>query len=171
MIIFILLVAAVIFQRLYELRISKRNTALLISEGGIELGAKHYKYIVMLHVLFILSMIAEYAYRSTTGNLNQISYLFLVLFVVLQAARFWVLNTLGKYWSTRIVRVPGTALIVSGPYRFVRHPNYIIVALEIFCIPMIFGLIYTAVAFTLLNAAMLAVRIREENRAIKNTLP
>jgi methyltransferase len=168
MILFIAVMSVLIIQRLMELRISSRNFTIMMREGGIEYGREHYKYIVMLHSLFIVSMAVEYVVRDHYGKLSDISYLFLVIFALLQLMRFWVISSLGKYWNTRIVRVPGSKLIRSGPYKFLKHPNYVVVALEIFCLPMIFGLVYTAIIFTILNSLMLFVRIKEENKVLTN---
>lgn len=158
----------VILQRLAELVLSARNVRTLKAEGGIETGQEHYKYIVLLHTAFFISMITEFLVRRSSGNLSEISYLFLVFFIFLQLIRAWVILSLGKYWNTRIIRVPGSNLVKTGPYRFMRHPNYAVVSLEIICLPMIFGLIYTAVIFTVLNSAVLFFRIREEEKALNS---
>jgi len=158
----------VLIQRLIEIRISKKNEKWLRSEGAIEHGKKHYKFIVILHILFFISMIVEYNSSDRSNELNTINYLFLVFFFILQISRIWVLRTLGKYWNTRILRIPGSQLIKAGPYKYFKHPNYIIVVCEIFTIPMIFNLFLTAIVFTILNAVMLSIRIRSENNALKN---
>ena len=158
----------VILQRFAELVLSARNVRTLKAEGGIETGQEHYKYIVLLHTAFFISMITEFLVRRSSGNLSEISYLFLVFFIFLQLIRAWVILSLGKYWNTRIIRVPGSNLVETGPYRFMRHPNYAVVSLEIICLPMIFGLIYTAVIFTVLNSVVLFFRIREEEKALKS---
>ena len=157
-----------LIQRLIEIRISKKNEKWLRSEGAIEHGKKHYKFIVILHILFFISMIVEYNSSDRSNELNTINYLFLVFFFILQISRIWVLRTLGKYWNTRILRIPGSQLIKAGPYKYFKHPNYIIVVCEIFTIPMIFNLFLTAIVFTILNAVMLSIRIRSENNALKN---
>lgn len=112
-------------------------------------------------------MIAEYNFEKKDGELNTINYLFLVFFIVLQILRIWVLKSLGKFWNTKILRIPDIKLIETGPYKFLKHPNYTIVVLEIFIIPMIFNLYITAIIFTILNAVMLSVRIKSENQALK----
>ena len=168
MTLFIAVILILIVQRLIELRISSRNYKVLIREGGVEYGREHYKYIVMLHTLFIITMIFEYLMRELYVKLSDISYLFLVFFALLQIMRFWVIHSLGKFWNTRIIRVPGSDLVKSGPYKFLKHPNYVIVALEIFCLPMIFGLYYTAIIFTILNSLILYIRIKEENKVLIN---
>lgn len=170
--IFILVISLVILQRLTELIISKRNEKWLLENGAIEFGASHYKYIVMLHTFFFLSIIFEYIYRysyknSMPAEFNTFNILFLVFFVILQIGRVWVLTSLGKYWNTKIFRIVGVQLVNQGPYKYFKHPNYIIVCLEILFLPLVFNLYYTAVLFTLLNAAMLSVRIKEESRALE----
>ena len=165
---FYILILFVIIQRITELSVSKRNEKWLLSQGAVEYGKEHYRFIVIMHAMFFVSMIAEYNFKSVHNDLNIINYLFLVFFALLQIMRFWVIHSLGKFWNTRIIRVPGSDLVKSGPYKFLKHPNYVIVALEIFCLPMIFGLYYTAIIFTILNSLILYIRIKEENKVLIN---
>ncbi|MDQ3194133.1 MAG: hypothetical protein M3P82_03935 [Bacteroidota bacterium] len=162
---FILLV--VVSQRLTELWISKKNEKWLLDNGAVEYGQEHYKFIVLLHTLFFVSLIAEYNLRGRFYDLNVINYLFLVFFFFLQVMRVWVLKSLGKYWNTKIFRIFDSGLVSTGPYKFLKHPNYIIVICEIFTLPMIFGLYYTAIIFSVLNAIMLTVRIGVENSVLE----
>jgi methyltransferase len=157
---FILFILFLIAQRLSELYISSRNEKWLLSQGAIEYGTGHYPYIVALHTLFIISIITEYL---LTGN-SPIDYIFLTLFILLLLFKFWALSSLGKYWNTKIYRVPGIGPVKKGPYKIFKHPNYFIVICEIAIIPMVFHLYYTAVIFSVLNAIMLTVRIRVENK-------
>jgi methyltransferase len=150
----------VIIQRLSELYIARGNEKWLRSEGAIEYGKEHYPFIVALHTLFIISIIVEYILRGNT----LIDFVFLILFVLLLLFKFWALSSLGKYWNTKIFRVPGTGPVKKGPYKLFKHPNYFIVICEIAIIPMVFHLYYTAIIFTVLNAIMLTVRIRVENK-------
>ena len=143
-----------------ELFIAKRNEKWLLQYGAIEYGKSHYPFMIAMHTLFIISIIAEYFLRGTTP----ISLVFLVLYVLVLSFKFWALSSLGRYWNTKIYRIPGIYPVKKGPYKFLRHPNYMEVVLEIAIIPLIFHLYYTAVVFTLLNAVMLTVRIRVENR-------
>jgi len=156
----------IIVQRITELFIAKKNEKWLRSQGAVEYGQSHYKYIVILHTLFIVSLIAEYNSKSRYLDLNIINYLFLVFFIILQTGRVWVISSLGKYWNTKILRIPGRELISKGPYKYFKHPNYIIVVCEIFTIPMIFNLYYTALIFSMLNAVILYIRIKEENKVL-----
>ena len=161
---FIIFIVFLITQRITELYISKRNEKWLLSQGAIEYGREHYPYIVALHTLFIVSLIVEY-YLS--GG-QPMSYVFLLLFILLLLFKYWVLSSLGLYWNTRIYRVPGSVAVKKGPYKLFKHPNYVDVVCEIAIIPLVFHLYYTAVIFTILNAIMLTVRIRVENKVWAN---
>jgi methyltransferase len=150
-------------QRLAELVYARSNEARLKSIGGIEHGASHYPLIVALHAAWLVGL-----WLLAAGTPPHVGWL--ALFVVLQCLRVWVLATLGPRWTTRIVVLPDTPPIRSGPYRFLSHPNYAVVTAEIFVLPMAFGLTAYALIFSLLNAAVLAIRIRAENEALRDTL-
>lgn len=165
---FYFLIVFIIIQRLTELTISRMNEKWLLDNGAEEFGKEHYKFIVLMHILFFISLIAEYNIQTGHYDLNIINYLFLVLFILLQFGRISVIRSLGKYWNTKIFRIRSSGLIRTGLYRYVKHPNYIIVSLELIAIPLIFNLYYTAVVFTVLNAVMLTIRIKTENIALKN---
>lgn len=157
---FIIFILFLIAQRLTELYVSKKNEKWLLAQGAIEYGREHYPYIVALHTLFIVSLIVEY---YVTGG-HPISYIALSLFILLLAFKYWVLSSLGTYWNTRIYRVPGAIGVKKGPYKIFKHPNYVDVVCEIAIIPLVFHLYYTAIIFSVLNAIMLSVRIRVENK-------
>ena len=157
---FILFIIFLITQRLSELYIAARNEKWLRSQGAVEYGKEHYPYIVALHTLFIISIILEYI----LGGGTTIDLIFLILFALLLLFKFWALSSLGRYWNTKIFRVPGSGPVKKGPYKLFKHPNYFIVVCEIAIIPLVFHLYYTAIIFTVLNAIMLTVRIRVENR-------
>jgi methyltransferase len=157
---FILFILFLIAQRLSELYIASRNEKWLRGQGAIEYGQSHYPYIVALHTLFIMALIAEYMLRGNTP----INYIFLILFALLLLFKFWALSSLGKYWNTKIFRVPGSGPVKKGPYKLFKHPNYFIVICEIAIIPLVFNLYYTAIIFTVLNGIMLSVRIKVENK-------
>jgi len=157
---FIIFIVFLITQRFTELYISRRNEKWLLSQGAIEYGREHYPYIVALHTLFIVSLIMEY---YLAGG-KQISYIFALLFILLLTFKYWVLSSLGYYWNTRIYRIPSAVPVRKGPYKFFKHPNYVDVVLEIAIIPLVFHLYYTALIFSVLNAVLLSVRIRVENR-------
>lgn len=150
----------VTLQRLVELWVSNINTGRLVARGAHEAGRSHYPLIVGLHVAWLASLWWLAPGRAINSAL-------LIAFALLQLGRLWVIATLGPRWTTRIIVLPGAPLVRTGPYRFFSHPNYAIVAAEIALLPLVFGLWPVAVVFTLLNAAVLAVRIREENQALR----
>ena len=153
-----LVLAFLIAQRLAELAIARRNTARLMARGAMEHGAEHYPFMVAMHAAWIVCLVVF-------GLGNPVSLPWLALFVLLQLGRVWVLATLGERWTTRIV-VLDEPLVAKGPFRLIPHPNYAVVVAEIVVAPMVLGLVWVAVLFTLLNAAMLWVRIRAEERAL-----
>jgi methyltransferase len=157
---FIIFISFFILQRLSELIIAKRNEKWLLQQGAIEYGRAHYPFMIAMHTFFIVSIITEYLLRGQPP----IDWLFLVIFLIVLSFKFWALSSLGKYWNTKIYRIPGVYPVKKGPYKFLKHPNYMEVVCEIAVIPLVFHLYYTAIIFTILNAAMLTVRIREENR-------
>ena len=146
-------------QRLVELGISARNTRLLRARGAYEVGADHYPFMIALHASWLITLwIFGFQHPIVPG--------FVALFVVLQCARLWVLRTLGSRWTTRIIILPDAPRVVSGPYRFFPHPNYLVVVLELPCVSLALGLPWHALVFSLLNLAMLRVRIRAEDAAL-----
>ena len=160
---FILFISFLIFLRIGELILSRRNEKWLLQNGAIEYGKAHYPFIVILHILFIISLIAEYDIMRPVSY----SLFFLVAYVLLILLKVWVISSLGKFWNTKIYRAPSFPLVKKGPYRYIKHPNYVIVIGEIAVIPLIFHLYYTAIIFTVLNLCMLSVRIKEENKVLK----
>lgn len=153
------IMAFVTLQRLSELVIARRNTARLLAAGAREVGASHYPVMVAMHSAWLAVL------WFTVGG-RPISLPLLAVFAVLQLLRVWVLATLGPRWTTRIIVTPEAPLVKRGPFRFVRHPNYMVVTAEIAVLPLTFGLVWVALLFTVLNAAMLTVRIGAENRAL-----
>jgi methyltransferase len=151
----------VALQRLGELIYASRNTVRLKRRGGVEFGRNHYPFVVLLHASW-LAAIAAGVQRDPFVRL-----LPLAAFVLLQAMRLWVIVTLGRFWTTRVISVAGEPLIRRGPYRYVRHPNYLVVIGEIAVLPLVFGQVTTAIAFSLLNLAIIAWRIRVENDALE----
>jgi methyltransferase len=154
----ILFLAFIIVQRLSELVIAQRNTARLLAQGAVEHGAGHYPAMVLMHAAWIAALVVF-------GWQNPVSVPWLVAFAGLQVFRIWILATLGRRWTTRIIVLP-EPLVAKGPFRFMRHPNYALVVAEIIVAPMVLGLVWVAVVWTVLNAAMLYVRIRAEDRAL-----
>ncbi|MBX5106342.1 hypothetical protein HJB52_31615 [Rhizobium lentis] len=159
----IALLTFVTLQRLGELVIARRNTAALLARGGREVAPEHYHVMVALHAAWIIGL-----WLLAPGRPVQLFW-FLV-FMGLQALRLWVLATLKDRWTTRIVILRGAPLVNSGPYRFLRHPNYAIVIGEVATLPLAFGLPVYAVVFSLFNAAILHVRIKAENAALESAM-
>lgn len=158
----IVILALVTLQRLGELWLSKRHTGRLLSQGAREYAAGHYPLIVAVHVSWLAAL-------WWLAPARPIDALWLGLFILIEIARIWVMASLGQRWTTRIIVLPGVQLVRKGPYRLTNHPNYWVVAGEIAVLPLVFGLWKTALIFSLLNAAVLSVRIRQENRALGRT--
>jgi methyltransferase len=148
-----------ILQRLLELYFAQRNARRLRETGGVEFGAAHYPLIVILHVIWIGGLLIF-------GHSRPVDPLWLLVFVVVQAGRLWVIASLGRRWTTRVIVLPGAMPVTRGPYRWLRHPNYLIVVLEIAVVPLALGLPIYALIFSAANAALLAYRIRIENEAL-----
>ena len=159
MILSVLILGLVTAQRLGELVVARRNTRRLLAEGGVERGAEHYPLMVGLHAAWLIGLWILAWDRP--ANLAWAG-----AYVALEGLRIWVLTSLGGRWTTRIIVVPGEALVRKGPYRFVPHPNYLVVVGEIAVLPLVFGLTGYAVAFTLLNGSLLWLRIRAEEQAL-----
>lgn len=162
--IFILFILFVILLRIAELFVARRNEKWMLQNGAVEYGKKHYPFIVALHSLFFVSLFVEYSMLQHPS----FSLVLLLIYILLIAFKIWVIASLGKYWNTKIFRIQNTPLIKKGIYKYIKHPNYLIVVAEIALIPLIFQLYCTAIVFTLFNAIMLTVRIREENLALRN---
>ena len=154
------ILAFVTAERLFELWLSARNRRRLIEQGAREHGARHYPLIVAVHAAWLITLWVLAPERP-------IDPFWLAMFALLLIARFWVIATLGPRWTTRIIVLPGAPLVTGGPYRWLNHPNYWVVVGEIAVLPLVFGLPLAALVFSLLNAAVLWVRIREENRALR----
>lgn len=158
----ILILGLVTLSRVAELPIARANTARLLAAGGHEVAPGHYPLIVALHAAWLAAL-----WWFAPGR--PISIPLLILFAVIEAARIWVVQTLGPRWTTRIIVVPGEQLVARGPYRFVNHPNYLVVIAEIAVLPLVFGLWQVALIFSALNAAILTIRIRAENAALRDS--
>jgi len=162
--IFSLFIILFILLRIGELLLSKRNEKWLLQNGAIEYGSEHYPWMVLLHAGFIVALVIEYV----TKPINSYSLVLIVLYFLLIVFKAWIILTLGKFWNTKIYRVKNFSLIKKGMYKYIKHPNYLIVVAEIAIIPLAFHLYYTAVVFSLLNLMMLSVRIKEENKALQS---
>lgn len=162
---FIIMIAIVIMQRLVELFLAKRNEKWMLRQGAFEAGARHYPLMVMMHAAFFLSLLLEVSlvYRA----LSSFWPVLLALFLIVQVARIWCLTSLGKFWNTKILILPGASVVRKGPYQFIRHPNYLIVTIELLVLPLLFNAYFTAIVFSLLNIWMLSIRIPTEEKALK----
>lgn len=156
----LILLALVTVQRLGELVYARSNEAALKAKGAVEVGAGHYPLIVLLHAAWLVSL-------WVFGWRNPLSWGWTGLYVLLQVARGWVLGSIGRRWTTRVWVVPGEALVRRGPYALIGHPNYAVVAAEMFVLPLAVRLPWASLLFGLLNLAMLAWRIRVETRALE----
>jgi methyltransferase len=159
----IALLTFVTAQRLFELVIARRNTLALFARGAREIAPDHYPYMVALHTGWLVGL-----WMLAAGQPIQLFWF--CVFMLLQVLRLWVLATLRERWTTRIIILPGAPLVEGGPYRFFKHPNYMIVTGEIAALPLAFGMPFYALVFSLLNAAILTVRIRAENAALKSAM-
>lgn len=146
-------------ERLVELVYARRNTRRLVAMGGREVSPDHYPFIVALHAAWIGGL-------WLLAWSDQLHWIWAAVFLALQGLRLWVLATLGRRWTTRIIVVPGETLVRKGPYRFMAHPNYAVVIGEIAVLPLVFGLWWYALAFSLMNAVVLTIRIRAETAAL-----
>lgn len=160
-----LLVLAVAAERLLELRVARRNAAWSFARGGTECGSSHYPFMVTLHATLLFGCAAEVV-LADRPFLPALGFPMLVLLAVTQALRWWCIRVLGPHWNTRVIVVPGSPRVSSGPYRWLRHPNYVAVAVEGLALPLIHTAWLTAAVFTLLNIPLLAVRIRCEEATL-----
>ena len=157
------LIAGVGIERLVELVVAKRNAAWSLARGGREFAAGHYPVMVVLHTSLLLGALVESFFRPF---LPALGWPMLALVLLAQALRWWCITTLGPRWNTKIIVVPGLPLVTGGPYRWLRHPNYVAVVVEGFALPLVHTAWITAVLFTLANAALMRVRIGAENSAL-----
>jgi len=155
----IVILGLVTLERIAELWLARSNTQRLLAEGGREHAPGHYPPIVAVHAAWLASLWWLALARPIDG-------FWLALFVLIEIGRIWVLVSLGKRWTTRIIVLPDAPLVRCGPYRFVNHPNYVVVVAEIAVLPLVFGLWEISLLFSVLNAVLLTLRIRAENRAL-----
>jgi methyltransferase len=162
---FTVLILLVGVERIAELVVSKRNAAWSMAQGGREYGLGHFPAMVVLHTALLIGALAE-VWLAERPFVPWLGWPMLLVVIASQALRWWCIGTLGRRWNTRIIVVPGLPLVGGGPYRFFRHPNYVAVVLEGVALPLVGTAWITAVVFTVLDAALLTVRIRAENRAL-----
>lgn len=163
---FTLLVGLVAVQRLAELAVSRRHLTALLARGAREVGAAHYPWMVALHTAFLVACVAEVWFLDRPWRVP-FGLAWLLVFVAALALRWWTLRTLGERWTTRVLVLPGEPLVKGGPYRLLRHPNYVAVVLELAALPMVHGAWMTAVVFGVANLLLLRVRISVEEAALE----
>lgn len=151
---------AVAVQRLWEVRLADRNTRRLRAEGAVEVGAGHYPLFILLHASWLAAIAIVTPWTMVPNPW------WLALYVGLQFGRLWVIASLGRFWTTRIITLPSAPLIRRGPYRFLRHPNYVVASLEIAVLPLAFGQVWIALVWSVANALLVGWRIRVEDRAL-----
>ncbi len=165
MIAYVVLVALVAVERMAELVVSKRHAAWAFARGGVEYGRRHYPVMAAVHAALLVSCVVEVAVADRPF-VPWLGWPMLALVLLTQGMRWWCIATLGRQWNTRVIVVPGMPLVTSGPYRWLRHPNYAAVALEVAALPLVHTAWVTALVFSAANAALLAVRIPVESRAL-----
>lgn len=165
MIAYLALIAAVAVERVAELVVSKRNLAWSRERGGTEFGAGHYPVMVVLHTALLIGCIVEVValHRPFIPSLG---WPMLAVVIATQVLRWWCISTLGHHWNTRVVVIPGAERVTGGPYRFLPHPNYLVVVVEGIALPLVHSAWITAIVFTVLNAALLRTRLKVENTAL-----
>jgi methyltransferase len=162
---YVVLVAAVALERIAELVVSRRNAAWSLQRGGVEYGARHYPAMVVLHTALLAACLLE-VLAVGRPFVPALGWSMLLVVVASQGLRWWCITTLGHQWNTRVIVVPGLRLVARGPYRWLRHPNYVAVVAEGIALPLVHSAWVTAVCFTALNGVLLRVRISTENAAL-----
>lgn len=154
-----------VVQRLVEVNIAKRNERWLKVHGGVERGEGHYKWFIIVHTLFFLSILLEVYIRK--APIQNPGLVILTLFILTQVLRVWCITSLGKFWNTKIIVSPNYPLIQKGPYKYISHPNYVVVGIELFIIPIMFQAYLTSIIFPILHIILLLIRIPAEERALR----
>ena len=169
-VLFTVLIGLVAFERLAELVVAQRNARWAFARGGRETGAGHYPVMVVLHTGLLVGCLVE-VWVADPPFLPALGWPMLVLALGAQVLRWWCIATLGPRWNTRVIVVPDLPLVARGPYRWLRHPNYVAVVVEGFALPLVHSAWVTALVFTVANAFLLSVRIRTENVALEGAVP
>lgn len=159
------LLLLLVIERLFELRLSKHNAAWAFERGGVERGQGHFRWVKLLHTALFFACVAEVVVLERVFS-PAVGGAMLGVAILAQALRYWAIGSLGRHWNVRVIVVPGAKAIRRGPYRYMRHPNYLAVVLEGIAVPLIHSAFITAIAFTVLNAVLLSVRIRCEEEAL-----
>ena len=168
MTLFTIIVSVVILQRFAELILARRNASKMFLLGAVEHDNKGYKFIVIMHISFFIVMVLEFIFLNK--SINKLFPYLVVIFLLAQFLRYWAITTLGVYWNTRIIVLKGSKPVNSGPYKFLKHPNYIAVVTELAVIPLMFACYFTSIFFTALNLIVLRRRIKIETDALLTNL-
>ncbi len=163
---YLLVLGAIAAERGVELVLSRRNARLALIRGGIESGQRHYRVMVIVHALFLASCVVESLTHRDQPSSGIVAAFAIGGTIAAQALRYWTVYALGRRWNTRVIVIPGESPVTSGPFRYIRHPNYLAVVMEFVCLPLIRSLWITAMVFSVANAALLYVRIPAEERAL-----
>ncbi|WP_042223627.1 isoprenylcysteine carboxyl methyltransferase family protein [Oceanobacillus manasiensis] len=156
-----------IIQRLLEVYIAKRNERWLKAHGGIERGKEHYKWFIIVHTLFFISLLLEVFIKQEV--VHNPAFILVTLFILTQVFRVWCITSLGKFWNTKIIVSPNYPLIKTGPYKYIAHPNYVVVGIELFIIPLMYEAYITSIVFPILHILLLLIRIPAEERVLRET--
>lgn len=148
-------------ERIIELQIAQKNERWMKARGGVEVGGNHYKYFIFLHMLFFISLVIEIQLTSVRWNI-----FFFMLFFMAQVGRVWCIASLGRFWNTKVIVLPNVICIKKGPYKYFKHPNYMIVFVELFAIPLATGAYRTAVLFPMLHLFLVMIRVPIEEKAL-----
>lgn len=166
MIFFWIFLAILVSQRLLELLLARRNEQIIRSKGALEFDRGGYKFIVAMHVAFFISLVIENFLLQR--ELNRFWVLFISILLIAEALRYWAISSLGIYWNTKILIIPNSCLITKGPYKYLKHPNYMAVIIEIAVIPLIFSCYLTSMIFSIINFVLVLRRIEIEENALRN---
>ena len=164
---FTVVVVLVAAERVVEMVVSRRNAAWSFERGGIESGQRHFPVMVVLHTGFLAAMLVEAWWRRPDVP-GLLAWSMLAVVIACQAGRWWCIGVLGRHWNTRVIVVPGSPPVLRGPYKVMAHPNYLVVVVEGMALPLIHAAWVSAVVFTVLNAALLTVRLRVETAALRS---
>lgn len=164
---FYLLFIFVIAQRMIELRIASSNERWMKDRGGVEIGEAHHKWFIIVHLLFFIAVFCEYQVKFMKFDVLPFYSIFFTAFIIAQLGRIWCIYSLGRFWNTKIIVLPKVALIKKGPYKYIKHPNYLIVFIELLVIPLMFGLYITALLFPFFHLLLLTIRVPLENDALQ----
>lgn len=162
--VFFIVISILVIQRLTELKLAAKNEKIMKNKGAIEYGEKHYKILVIMHILFFISFMSEVILLDK--KISPFWPILLTIIMLTQILRYWSILSLGEYWNTKILILPNGNVKRKGPYQFIRHPNYVAVALEFIFIPLLFQAYWTAIIFMMFNSIMMIIRIKEEEKAL-----